>query len=327
MMKMLEMIFPLAIGFLMTFISIPFLIKYLTTRGEVGVERTGKKAFGVDTSKKNGTPSMGGIVFIPSSIITTLIVMFFCKTVSAGIIFFIVSFLSFGLIGFIDDALKVFYHRDEGFRFIPKLIAQIISAALITAALIFSRIPDKLTFSFLKILPFYFVIQFIFYLVWFVGWSNAANFVDGIDGLLAGIAILIFAGYGFIGLKNGLDLLVIFDFSVVGSLIAYLFFNKPKAKIFMGDSGSMALGAGMAINAIFLQNPWSLVWFGLILVIDTLSVMIQISVYHFFHVRVFPVAPLQHSFQKIGWSEWKIDAIFWGIQFIITLIGVFVWTR
>lgn len=166
------------------------------------------------------------------------------------------------MIGFIDDALKVFYHRDEGFRFIPKLIAQIISAALITAALIFSRIPDKLTFSFLKILPFYFVIQFIFYLVWFVGWSNAANFVDGIDGLLAGIAILIFAGYGFIGLKNGLDLLVIFDFSVVGSLIAYLFFNKPKAKIFMGDSGSMALGAGMAINAIFFAKSMepSVVW-------------------------------------------------------------------
>ncbi|OLQ40291.1 phospho-N-acetylmuramoyl-pentapeptide-transferase [Oenococcus oeni] len=317
----------LLIGFLIAFAAIPFLIGYLTSRGEVGVERSGKRGFGVDTSGKNGTPSMGGVALILSSLFATLIVMFLFRLDSLNIIFFIVSFLSFGLIGLIDDALKVFYHRDEGFRFIPKLIAQIISAALITIILVAVHIPDKLTFPFFRALPLYFLVQFIFYLVWFVGWSNAANFVDGIDGLLAGIALLIFAGYGIIGIKENQNLMVIFDFSVVGSLLAYFIFNRPKAKIFMGDCGSMALGAGMAINAIFLQHPWSLLWFGLILALDTISVMIQVLVYHFFHVRVFPVAPLQHSFQRAGWSEWKIDSLFWTIQLIITVIGVFVWIK
>lgn len=324
---MFQMFLALIINFLIVLLAIPILTKYLKARGEVGVERSGKHGFGVDTSAKNGTPSMGGLAFILSSLLSSLLLLMIFHEVTTVYLLILVSVFSYGVIGFIDDWLKAFYHRDDGFRFLPKLLSQIFSGLLTTLVLLFSGLSDQLTFAFLKQLPIYLLFEFIFYLVWFVGWSNAANFVDGIDGLLAGVAIIMFAGFALISWRNGSTVLFLFDVSLIGSLLAYLIFNKPKASIFMGDCGSMALGAAMAVNVIILGNPWSLLWFGLIPLIHTLSVMIQVPVYHFFHVRVFPVTPLQHAFQKIGWPEWRIDSLYWLIQFIITVIGVYVWIR
>ncbi|KGO31954.1 phospho-N-acetylmuramoyl-pentapeptide-transferase [Oenococcus alcoholitolerans] len=317
----------LILAFVLAFLSLPILINYLRTRGEVGVERSGKHGFGVDTSFKNGTPSMGGISFVISSAISSFLVLLFTNNLNLTFLLIIAALFSFGLIGLIDDILKVIYHRDDGFRFIPKLIAQIIAGLVSTVIFFSSGLNDQLTFSFLKVIPGFLIIQFIFYLIWFVGWSNAANFVDGIDGLLAGISVIMFAGFAYLAFSYHKNIIGLFDLALIGSLFAYLFFNKPKASVFMGDCGSMALGAAMAANSLLLGNPWSLVWFGLIPFLDTISVMIQVTVYHFFHFRVFPVAPLQHIFQKKNWHEWNIDILFWLIQLIITVIGVFIWMK
>lgn len=155
-----------------------------------------------------------------------------------------------------------------------------------------------------------------------MGWSNATNLTDGLDGLLTGTSLIVYLVYTWIALGVHNHIIVIFNASIIGALVGFLLFNKPKAKIFMGDTGSLALGAGLAIESIVLGIPFSLLWFGLIFVIETLSVVIQTIGYHFWKKRIFPMAPIHHSFEKFGWNEWQIDALFWIVTAIIGIIGI-----
>ena len=141
--------------------------------------------------------------------------------------------------------------------------------------------------------------------------------------MLAGTSIVVYAAYAVIANNMHQQTIVIFNFAVIGALLGFLIFNKPKAKIFMGDTGSLALGAGLAMESILLGIPFSLVWFGLIFVIETLSVIIQTVGYHYWHKRIFPMAPIHHSFEKFGWSEWQIDTLFWIVSAILAVAGIF----
>jgi phospho-N-acetylmuramoyl-pentapeptide-transferase len=307
---MLNILIQIIPSLILALVAFPFFISFMTKHQEVAKIRK----LGPDHASKAGTPSMAGVIFILSTIIGTFVSTVFLKVSLRNFILPLVSVISFGVIGFVDDFLKLLLNRDEGFRFLPKLISQILASTVIWLVLYLN--------GSLKFAP---ILMLGFVLFWFVGWSNATNFADGIDGLLGGLSIIIYGGFAFISMQSDNTVLAIFDLAVVGSLIGFMVFNLPKAKIFMGDVGALALGSGLAINSILLGKPLSLLWFGLIFVIETMSVIIQVIGYRFWKKRIFPMAPIHHSFEKYGWSEIKIDRLFWTVQFFLTITGILMW--
>lgn len=317
---MSENLWVLARAFVVTVLFMPMLIKFLKQSKEQAVIRK----LGPDHQAKSGTPSMGGILFISAASLSALIGSMLASGWSGilAMILPVVAVLAYALIGGIDDALKLIHHADDGFAFKPKVIAQTASALVIMALMWFMHVPFTL---YIPMFGTYYlgVFYFIFLWFWLVGWSNATNLTDGLDGLLTGISIIVYGAYTVIAMNDHNQTIVIFNFAILGALLGFLIFNKPKAKIFMGDTGSLALGAGLAMESILLGIPFSLVWFGLIFVIETLSVIIQTVGFHFWHKRIFPMAPIHHSFEKFGWSEWQIDTLFWIISAMLAVAGIF----
>lgn len=308
-------------AFLLTVLIMPFFIRLMINQQRIAKIRK----LGPDHTAKQGTPSMGGTVFVLVAMISIVISTLVKDASSKAFLFPLLSFFVFGLIGFADDFIKVLLHRDEGFRFIPKLIAQILAASSVGLLLYYSGWNPIFVLPRMGSYNIGWIFYTIFLIIWFVGWSNATNFTDGLDGLLTGTSILAYAGYFVMAVYFNNQILQIVDGAVIGSLIGFLIFNKPKAKIFMGDVGSLSLGAGLAMNSILIGQPLSLLWLGLIFVIETLSIIIQVGGYRLLKRRIFPMAPIHHSFEKIGWSEIKIDWLFWGTQLVITVVGIVVW--
>lgn len=308
-------------SFLITVLVMPFFIRLIIKQQRVAKIRK----LGPDHAAKAGTPSMGGAVFVSAAMISIVISTIVQGASSKAVLFPLLSFFAFGLIGFADDFIKVLLNRDEGFRFIPKLIAQILAALSVGLLLYYSSWNPVFVLPRMGTYNIGWALYLAFLIFWFVGWSNATNFTDGLDGLLTGVSIIAYAGYFVMAVYFNNQILQIVDGAVIGALIGFLIFNKPKAKIFMGDVGSLSLGAGLAMNSILIGQPLSLLWIGLVFVIETLSIIIQITGYRLFHKRIFPMTPIHHSFEKIGWSEIKIDFLFWGFQLLITVIGISGW--
>ncbi|MDF7626959.1 phospho-N-acetylmuramoyl-pentapeptide-transferase [Lactobacillaceae bacterium L1_55_11] len=308
------------LAFLITAVLMPALIRFLKQSKEQAVIRK----LGPDHQAKAGTPSMGGALFVAATVLTVLVLpsTYASEASFTWTLILVVAVGAFALIGGIDDGLKLVRHSDEGFHFKPKLAAQTISALAVLILMWVLKVPFVITLPVVGPVylgPFY----FFFLWFWLVGWSNATNLTDGLDGLLAGCSVIVYGVYTWIAWQANNPSIVTFNLALIGALIAFLFYNHPKAKIFMGDTGSLALGAGLAIESILLHAALSLVWFGLIFVIETLSVIIQTISYHFFKKRVFPMAPIHHSFEQFGWREWQIDFLFWGITLVLALVGVY----
>ncbi len=159
---------------------------------------------------------------------------------------------------------------------------------------------------------------------WLVGFSNAVNLADGIDGLVSGLAIISFASYAVIAwYQNQIDVLII-CLSVVGGLIGFFLYNRKPAKIFMGDVGSLALGGLLAGVSILLHQEWTLLLIGLVYVVETASVILQVISFKLTGKRIFKMSPIHHHFEMNGWSEWKIDGIFWLVALIFSMITLFI---
>lgn len=317
---MSDNLWALARAFVVTVLFMPMLIKFLKQSKEQAVIRK----LGPDHQAKSGTPSMGGALFVIAASLSALIGGGVANgwTGFTAMVLPTVAFLAYAVIGGIDDALKLINHADDGFAFKPKILAQTVSALVIMVLMWVMNIPFTLYIPLFG--TFYLgIFYFIFLWFWLVGWSNATNLTDGLDGLLTGISIIVYGAYTVIAMNDHNQTIVIFNFAILGALIGFLIFNKPKAKIFMGDTGSLALGAGLAIESILLGIPFSLVWFGLVFVIETVSVIVQTIGFHFWHKRIFPMAPIHHSFEKFGWSEWQIDTLFWIISAILAVAGIF----
>ncbi|GDZ83931.1 phospho-N-acetylmuramoyl-pentapeptide-transferase [Leuconostoc citreum] len=317
---MSDNLWALARAFIITVVFMPFLIKFLKQSKEQAVIRK----LGPDHQSKAGTPSMGGLLFVLAAAISAFIggAAYHGMSGVVAMIIPVFALVAYAIIGGIDDALKLINHADDGFAFKPKLLAQTLSAVVIMLIMWLLGVPFTLYIPMIGTINLG-IFYFVFLWFWLVGWSNATNLTDGLDGLLAGNSVVVYAAYTVIAMHMHNHIIVLFNFSIIGGLLGFLIFNRPKAKIFMGDTGSLALGAGLAIESILLGVPFSLIWFGLIFVIETLSVIIQTVGYHFWHKRIFPMAPIHHSFEKFGWSEWQIDLLFWIVSSILAVAGIF----
>src|SRR5699024_10605152 len=163
----------------------------------------------------------------------------------------------------------------------------------------------------------------LFVLFWLIGFSNAVNLTDGIDGLVAGQATIACGAYAVIAYVQNQNDVLIFCLAVISALCGFFLFNKKPAKIFMGDMGSLALGGGLAAVSILVHHELSLLFIGLIFVFETASVILQVISFKTTGKRIFKMSPLHHHYELTGWSEWKVVVVFWTAGLVLAIVGVF----
>ncbi len=268
--------------------------------------------------KKAGTPTMGGIVFLLAALTVSLAL----APLSTELFLVILLTAGNGFIGFVDDYLKVVRRRSLGLKARSKLLGQ---AALVAAFFLVWR---GLGYSTVVTVPFTGLewdlgILYLPFLVFFViGFTNAVNLTDGIDGLAAGSAILAFLAYLLVAAMQGLYDLAHFSAAMIGATFAFLVYNLHPARVFMGDVGSLALGGALAAMAVLTKTELFLVIIGGVFVLETLSVIIQVIIFQLTGKRVFRMSPLHHHFELGGRGEWQVVTGFWAVGFILALVGL-----
>lgn len=204
-----------------------------------------------------------------------------------------------------------------------KLIGQIIGGIIFFIVFKYEGLATKIAFPFIGSIDIGWLYG-IFVIFWLVGFSNAVNLTDGLDGLVAGTASIAYGTYAVIAWHQQQTDILIFCVTIVGGLVGFFFFNKKPAKIFMGDVGSLALGGGLAAVSILLHQEWSLLLIGLIFVIETASVMIQVTSFKLTGKRVFKMSPIHHHFEMSGWSEWRVVLTFWSVGLLAAIVALLV---
>ncbi|KAF1303245.1 phospho-N-acetylmuramoyl-pentapeptide-transferase [Enterococcus saccharolyticus] len=305
-MEWTKMILPIASSFGITVATMPLFIGYFQAK-KYGQEirDEGPEWHNI----KAGTPTMGGVVFLVASIITAIWVGVWQQqmTPSLSILLFILAL--YGLLGFLDDFIKIFKKRNMGLNSLQKLIGQIIGGIIFYVVFLMEGNENVLNI-FGYSLPLSYLYG-VFAVIWLVGFSNAVNLTDGIDGLVSGLGTISFATYAIIAwYQNQIDVLIL-CLSIIGGLIGFFLYNHKPAKIFMGDVGSLALGGLLAAISIMLHQEWTLLLIGLVYVIETASVMLQVTSFKLTGKRIFKMSPIHHHFEMSGWTEWKIDGVFW----------------
>jgi len=311
-----KMIIPVLIAFALSVIMGPVVIPILRklkmgqTEREDGVQSHLKKA---------GTPTMGGVIILGSIVVTSVL---FIKDYPKIIPILFVT-LGFGLIGFLDDYLKVVMKRSDGLFPMQKMGLQI----LVTAVFAFYMVKTQTPMGWL--IPFsggeyvnwgWLSVPLMFIVI--IGTVNGVNFTDGLDGLASSVTVLVatFFTVVAIGTKSGIEPITC---AVVGALLGFLLFNVYPASVFMGDTGSLALGGFVASTAYMLQMPFFIAIVGLIYLVEVLSVMIQVTYFKKTGgKRIFKMAPIHHHFELCGWSETRVVAVFSIITAILCLIAL-----
>lgn len=266
--------------------------------------------------KKAGTPTIGGLIFIFATIIT-MFIMVGNPTDEAMIALY--SFVGFGFVGFLDDLLKIIKKKNEGLTSGQKMILLLIVSGFLTWYA-YKYIGTSINIPFLNgqiNLGLFYIPFAMFY---FAGVTNAVNLTDGLDGLATSVTVLVTTFLGIISYNLGHISLAIFCVALAGALLAFLRFNAFPARVFMGDTGSLALGGAVAMVALILKMPLILVLIGIIYVIETLSVILQVASFKLTGKRIFKMAPIHHHFEQLGWSETKIVSVF----SIITVVFCFI---
>ena len=275
---------------------------------------------------KAGTPTMGGTVFLLASIVASFVIALFSGNLSSSVTTILFILFLYGLVGFLDDFLKVFRRINEGLNPKQKLFLQLVGGVVFY--LFFERHGggDMLNvFGFPLELGFLYI---FFVLFWLVGFSNAVNLTDGIDGLASISVTISLTAYAVIAVvQHRFDILIVI-LSMIGGLLAFFIFNHKPAKIFMGDVGSLALGGMLAAISMALHQEWTLLIIGIVYVFETTSVMMQVSYFKLTGgKRIFRMTPVHHHFELGGlsghgkaWSEWKVDFFFWGIGLVASLL-------
>jgi len=311
-----EIVMPVLISFAISVLLSPIFIPFLKKiKFSQFVRDDGPQSH----LKKTGTPTMGGVVILISVVVTSLLYINECRELIP--VLFLT--LGFGLIGLLDDFIKIVMMRSMGLRPWQKLLAQIFITFVFGYYLL-----NNLDYGTLTLLPFlngayinlgkwYLPILFIAV----IGTVNGVNFTDGLDGLASSVTILVatFFSVVAIGTKSGISPITC---AVAGSLLGFLIYNVYPARVFMGDTGSLALGGFVAASAYMLRMPFFIIIIGFIYVIEVLSVMIQISYFNLSGgKRIFKMAPIHHHLELSGWKETRIVAVFSIITSLLCLVG------
>ncbi len=314
----------LMIGFLASIILgviiVPMLRrKHIEQRVSVYLENAHKK--------KDGTPTMGGIIFIISAFVSCLTLLLLNKiefTPNLFIVLFV--FVSYAAIGFLDDFLSIYRHSNIGLTAIQKIFLQLIVALVFFFVYMKSGNELGIEIYTLNINIELGWLYGFFILFILLGGSNAVNLTDGLDGLAAGLSAIDFLALGIIawgsGWVAGYQDIAVFCFVLVGALLGFLLFNTYPAKVFMGDTGSLALGATLATIAIITDHEITLLAIMGVFIIETLSVILQVIWVRVFHRKLFLMTPLHHHFEKLGIHEREIVKGFWVVGFILAMAGI-----
>lgn len=281
-----------------------------------------------DTHKeKEGTPTMGGFIFIIPTILTVIILLLTKKIeYSTNLTIILFVFIGYALIGFVDDYLIVQKHSNKGLTPMQKLVAQLVIALVFFFLFLKSGHSPELYIHTIGLrIPMKWMYG-LFLLFILVASSNAVNLTDGLDGLAGGLSLIVFLALGLISWNStwaiGYESIAIFCFILVGSLLGFLFFNTYPAKIFMGDTGSLSLGATMASIAILSSHEITFIILAGIFIVETLSCIIQVLSIVYTGHKVFLMAPLHHHFEKLGWEERDIVKTFWVVGLLLAMAGV-----
>lgn len=312
-----QVVIPVLISFVISLVLGPVIIPFLRKLKMGQTERVE----GVQSHlKKAGTPTMGGIIFLIAAVVTAL---FYVKDYPAVIPVLFLT-LGFGIIGFLDDYLKVVLKRSDGLLPWQKFLLQIVVTGIFafyvmnyTDISLSMRIPfwpDHYLNLGLLAVPVLFIAV--------IGTVNGVNFTDGLDGLASSVTLIVAVFFTVVsmGIRGGVEPMTC---AVVGGLMGFLLFNVYPAKVFMGDTGSLALGGFVAGTAYVLEMPLFILLVGIIYLVEVLSVMIQVSYFKATHgKRFFRMAPIHHHFELCGWSETRIVAVFSVITAVMCLIAL-----
>lgn len=276
---------------------------------------------------KQGTPTMGGIIFVLSSFIATLALIITGKMqMTSNFLIILFTFFGYFLIGFTDDFLIIKRNNNKGLSESAKLILQIIIATIFFYLFMKGGNEPLLWVHYLGIkwnIGWFYGLFILFVLV---ASSNAVNLTDGLDGLAGGLSVIVLMAFGIISYGTdwleGYKDISLFCFILVGGILGFLIFNVSPAKIFMGDTGSLALGGVFGAIAIMTRHELLLIVLMIVFVIETVSVILQRYYYKLTKKRLFPMAPLHHSFEKKGWMERDIVKLFWVIGLIGALLSI-----
>ena len=315
-----RLILAFIISLILVLIGMPKLIDYLK---KISFNQTVSEYSLKEYKEKAKTPTMGGILFIVVPIIVTL---FLAKGVLADLkmIVILLSFAGYGLIGFIDDYIIVIKRDNEGLRPKQKFIMQLL-LAIIFFIIYRNNVSLDITIPIIKVvLPLSWLYSILVFFMC-TGASNAVNLTDGMDGLAAGCSFISYIAFLIIALCMKEYQVAIFISSLLGALLGYLHYNVSPAKIFMGDTGSLALGAGFAAIAMVLKQELLLIIIGGVFVWETLCVIIQISSVKIRKKRVFKYTPIHYSFVLDGISEKRVVRSFWLLSLICAVIGLVVY--
>ena len=319
-MEWTKMILPIASSFAITVAIMPLFIGYFQAK-KYGQEirDEGPKWHNV----KAGTPTMGGLVFLVAATITAIWVGLWLSQWTASLFILLFILVLYGALGFLDDFIKIFKKRNMGLNSKQKLVGQIIGGIVFYLVFLHEGNANVLNFFGLDV-PLSYVYG-LFAVVWLVGFSNAVNLTDGIDGLVSGLGTISFATYAIIAWHQEQYDVLILCLSIIGGLLGFFLYNHKPAKIFMGDVGSLALGGILAAISMLLHQEWTLLLIGLVYVIETASVILQVASFKLTGKRIFKMSPIHHHFEMSGWTEWKIDGVFWLVAIMCSALTLWIY--
>ena len=314
----LSVFMPVIISFLISVVFCPILIPFLR---KLKFGQTEREEGPQSHLKKNGTPTMGGLVILASILLTSLI--YIGKFTEILPVLFMT--LGFGLIGFLDDYIKVVKKRSLGLTPLQKMALQfIVTGVFIYYYFKIAGLDTSIKIPFVSgdgfVMPTWLFIIFVFIVV--LGTVNGVNFTDGLDGLASGVTVIVATFFTIAALSLNPSMTPITG-AVVGSLLGFLLFNTYPARVFMGDTGSLALGGFVSSIALMLHMPLFIVIIGLIYLVEVLSVILQVGYFKLTHgKRIFKMAPIHHHFELCGYSETQVVAAFSIVTALLCLGGI-----
>ncbi|WP_040948443.1 phospho-N-acetylmuramoyl-pentapeptide-transferase [Gorillibacterium massiliense] len=311
-----EVMFPLGVAFLLATLTGPLIIPILR-RLKFGQQIRSDGPQG--HLKKKGTPTMGGIIILLALSLAAL--RFADKNSELTVL--LVASLGYGLIGFLDDYTKIVFKRSLGLTAKQKLAGQLIVSIIVCVLLhrMGHSTDIHIPFSDWSLSFGWFYYPFVVFMM--LGMSNAVNFTDGLDGLLSGTSAIAFGAYVVLAVHLHHPETAIFSAAMVGAVLGFLVYNAHPAKVFMGDTGSLGIGGGLAAAAIITKQELLLVIIGGVFVVEVLSVIIQVVSFKTRGKRVFKMSPIHHHFELVGWSEWRVVITFWAVAFVLAGLGLY----